>query len=403
MDRVRKRVRAEKRLKAKDLAKLAPGTHEDGGGLRLWVDPGKGNGTPGARRWQLRVTINGRRHNRGLGPYPLVSLDDARDQAADIRRAARTGRDLIAEEEAQRARSVSFKQAFESMFDLRKEQLSNAKHLGQWTSTMETYVFPTIGKKAVSDVTPADILAILEPIWFEKAETAKRVLQRLELVFKSAILRGHREKASPCIGIAAELGVKNRDVEHHRALPYANVPAFIQVLRESPCQEVTKLAFEWLILTATRSGETRGARWEEIDSKSALWTIPKERMKGEKARRREHVVPLSKRCLEILQEARALNPKSDLLFPAPRSGEELSDMTLTKVLRDRGFADVATAHGFRSSFRDWATESAKVREVVAEAALAHTVRDKTEAAYRRAAYLEERKALMRRWARYCCT
>lgn len=395
MDRVRKRVRAEKRLKAKDLSKLTPGTHEDGGGLRLWVDPEREDGTPGARRWQLRVTINGRRLNRGLGPYPLVSLDDARDQAADIRRAARTGRDLIAEEEAQRAKSVSFKQAFESMFELRKKQLSNAKHLGQWTSTMETYVFPTIGDKAVSDVTHADILAILEPIWFEKAETAKRVLQRMELVFKSAILRGHREKASPCIGIAEELGVKHLDVEHNRALPYAKVPVFIQTLRESPCHEITKLAFEWLILTATRSGETRGARWDEIDG--ALWTIPKERIKG----RREHVVPLSRRCLEILKRVRKLHPESDLLFPAPRSGEELSDMTLTKVLRDRGFADVATAHGFRSSFRDWATELAKVREVVAEAALAHTVRDKTEGAYRRAAYLDERKTLMRRWARYC--
>jgi len=269
-DRVRKRVRAEKRLKAKDLTKLEPGTHEDGGGLRLWVDPDREDGTPGARRWQLRVSINGKRLNRGLGAYPLVSLDDARDQASDIRRAARTGRDLIAEEEAQRAMSVTFKQAFESMFELRKKQLSNAKHMGQWTSTMETYVFPTIGKKAVSDVTHADILAILEPIWFEKAETARRVLQRLELVFKSAILRGQREKASPCIGVAEELGVKHLEVEHHRAMPYAEVPGFIQMLRESPCHDVTKLAFEWLILTATRSGETRGAHWDEIDGKAAL-------------------------------------------------------------------------------------------------------------------------------------
>jgi len=238
--------------------------------LRLWVDPDREDGTPGGRRWQLRVTINGKRLNRGLGPYPLVSLDDARDQSADIRRAARTGRDLIAEEDAQRAKSASFKQAFESMFEIRKKQLSNAKHLEQWTSTMETYVFPTIGAKAVSDVTHADVLAILEPIWFEKAETAKRVLQRMELVFKSAILRGRREKASPCIGIAEELGVKRLEVEHHRALPYANLPGFIQTLRGSPCHEVTKLAFEWLILTATRSGETRGARWGEIDSSGAV-------------------------------------------------------------------------------------------------------------------------------------
>jgi integrase len=397
MHRVRNRVRGEKRLRAADVAKLAPGTHEDGGGLRLWVDPDRENGDRGPRRWQLRVTIAGKRYNRGLGSYPLVPLDMAREKATDIRRAAREGRDLIAEEEVKRVRSVSFQQAFGSMFDLRKKALSNAKHLQQWSSTMEAYVFPTIGEKPVADVTHADILAILEPIWFEKAETAKRVLQRMELVFKSAILRGQRERASPCVGVREELGVKHLDAEHHRALPYAEVSDFIQVLRASPSYEITQLAFEWLILTATRSGETRGARWDEIDRKAALWTIPKERMKS----RREHVVPLSKRCLEILKKAKALHPDSELLFPAPRNGEALSDMAFTKVLRDRGFADRATAHGFRSSFRDWATESAKVREVVAEAALAHTVKDKTEAAYRRAAYLDERRELMQRWASYC--
>ncbi len=397
MQRVRNRVRGEKRLRAADIAKLAPGTHEDGGGLRLWVDPDRESGDRGPRRWQLRVTIAGKRYNRGLGSYPLVTLEVAREKATDIRRAAREGRDLIAEDELKRVRSVTFKQAFESMFDLRKKALSNAKHLQQWSSTMEAYVLPTIGDKPVADVTHADILAILEPIWFEKAETAKRVLQRMELVFRSAILRGHRERASPCVGVREELGVKHVNVEHHRALPYAEVPAFIRVLRASPSYEVTQLAFEWLILTATRSGETRGARWDEIDTKAALWTISRERMKG----RREHVVPLSKRCLKILEEAKALHPDSELLFPAPHSGGALSDMALTKVLRDRGFADRATAHGFRSSFRDWATESAMVREVVAEAALAHSVKDKTEAAYRRAAYLDERRALMQRWARYC--
>lgn len=387
INRARKRRRTEKRLKANDLSKLSPGWHEDGGGLRFVVEPG-------SRRWVLRVTIAGVRRNRGLGPYPLVSLDDARDKATDIRRAARDGRDLAAEEAEQRARSVTFKKAFELVLELRKQQLSNAKHLAQWSSTMETYVFPTIGERQVSDVTHADILAILEPIWFDKAETAKRVLQRMEVVFKSAILRGLREKASPCVGIREELGVKHLQVEHHRALPYARVPAFVRKLRAGQATPATKLAFEWLILTATRSGETRGARWNEIDA--ALWVIPKERMKG----RKEHVVPLSKRCLQILKEARALS-EGDLLFPGPRSGEELSDMTFTKLLRDNGYADIATAHGFRSSFRDWATESAKVREVVAEAALAHTVRDKTEAAYRRAAYLDERKLLMARWARFC--
>jgi hypothetical protein len=168
MHRVRKRARGEKRLKASEVPKLQPGTHEDGGGLRLVVEPGREKGKPGPRRWVVRVTINGKRHNRGLGPYPLVTLDKARHQATEIRRAAREGRDLLAEQEEQRARSASFRQAFESMFANRKKSLSNAKHLQQWCSTMETYAFPRIADMPVSDVTHADILAILEPIWFEK-------------------------------------------------------------------------------------------------------------------------------------------------------------------------------------------------------------------------------------------
>jgi integrase len=397
MHRVRERVRGEKRLKAAELAKLPLGTHEDGGGLRLVVEPNGEDGKPGPRRWVLRVTIAGKRHNRGLGPYPLVPLESAREAASDVRRAAREGRDLLAERKQARARSVSFRQAFDHFFAIRRKSLSNAKHLQQWPSTMETYVFPRIGNKPVSEVTHADILAILEPIWFDKPETARRVLQRMELVFKSAILRGQREKASPCIGIAQELGVAHLKVEHHRALPYSEVPAFLKTLLACNSDPITKLAFEWLILTATRSGETRGAQWDEIDIKKALWTIPERRMKG----RREHVVPLPPRCLQILKTARALNVGSELLFPGPRTGEELSDMTLTKVLRDIEIADRATVHGFRSSFRDWATEHDQVREVVAEAALAHAVKDKTEAAYRRAGYLDERRELMRRWARYC--
>jgi integrase len=389
-----KRVRGERRLRAKDIAALRPGTHEDGGGLRLVVEPS------GTRRWVLRVTIAGKRRHRGLGPFPLVSLDKARDVALDIRRAAREGRDLPAEQRRERAKSASFRQAFDTFFDLRKQSLSNGKHLKQWPATMEAYVFPRIGDRPVSDITHADILAILEPIWFEKPETAKRVLQRLEAVFKSSILRGQREKASPCIGVAQELGSDHRDVQHHRALPYAEVPAFIQTLRSCRSNPVTKLSFEWLILTATRSSETRGAMWTEIDQATALWAIPKERMKGRKKDRREHVVPLSARCLQIVQEARALNPDSELLFPGPYTGAQLSDMTLTKVLRDLKLADRATAHGFRSAFRDWATEVDKCREVVAEAALAHGVRDKAEAAYRRATYLDERRKLMNGWTSF---
>ena len=281
-------------------------------------------------------------------------------------------------------------------FELKRQGLSNAKHLAQWPTTMETYVFPKIGSRPVGDVIHADILELLKPIWYAKPETAKRVLQRMEAVFKSAILRGQRGKASPCIGVAQELGTRHRKIEHHRALPHSEVPTFIKLLRASSATPATKLAFEWLVLTTTRSGETRGAAWTEINDTKALWVIPSTRMKSGV----EHAVPLSARCLEIAREARILHPNSVLLFPG-RTAKALSDMTLTKALRDLNLADRATVHGFRSSFRDWATEVDKCREVVAEAALAHVVRDKTEGAYRRTSYLEEHRQLMRRWAAYC--
>lgn len=210
--------------------------HEDGGGLRLVVDPS------GARRWVSRLTITGRRVNRGLGSFPLVSLDAARDRATDLRRAAKAGRDVRAEEKAEAAKAVTFREAFEAMFAVRQKQLSNAKHLAQWSSTMEAYAFPRIGGKAVGEVTHADVLAILEPIWWAKPETAKRVLQRLEAVFKSAILRGNRAKASPCIGVADELGRGNREVEHHRAMPWRDVPAFVVRLQGSRRMLATRLA-----------------------------------------------------------------------------------------------------------------------------------------------------------------
>jgi integrase len=303
------RVREEKRLRAKDVAALPPGVHEDGGGLRLVVEPPRGK-KPGPRRWVLRVTIAGRRHNRGLGPYPLVHLDQARDAAAEIRRAARAGRDLITERRSVQARSVTFRQAFETVFEVRRKAMTSEGHIEQWQSTMNRYVFPRIGDQLVSDIGHADILDVLKPIWFEMPQTGSRLLQRMETVFKSAIRHGHREKASPCAGVVEELGRPNHEVEHFLALPYAEVPAFLETIRICNSNPTTRLALEWLILSATRSNETRGACWSEVHEVSATWIIPKERMKG----RREHQVPQSERCLEILKEARAINPDSPLLF-----------------------------------------------------------------------------------------
>jgi integrase len=215
---------------------------------------------------------------------------------------------------------MTFRQAFEKYFDHKRKQLSNAKHLKQWPSTMERHVFPVFGDVAVADVTTAQVLDALSPIWYGKPETARRVLQRIEAVFESAILHGAREKASPCVGVVQHLGTRHRDVRHHPSLPYQEVPDFIfselrrQTQRGWP---TTRLALEFLILTATRSGETLKARWSEIDLDNALWVIPKERMMKS---RKPHTVPLSPRCLEILREAHALNPDSDLVFEAQKRG-----------------------------------------------------------------------------------
>ena len=368
----------------------SPGKYEDGGGLRLIVGPNV------TKRWVVRVTVAGKRLERGLGTYPDISLDAARDAAAKARKAAEVNLDIKAEERREALAAMTFREMFKITLAQREKQLSNAKHLKQWTSTMEAYVFPAIGSTPVGDVTTAQVLKVLSPIWFSKPETARRILQRMEAVFKSAIVRGARRAASPCIGVAEELGTKHRVVRHHASMPWQEVPQFIVLLRNSGPRrfQVTSLALEFLILTATRSGETRGTQWDEFDLDGATWVIPSERMKA----REEHRIPLSKRCLEILSEVRATSPRSQLVFPS-KGGVPLSDMTLTKLLRDEGLK--ATPHGFRSSFKVWASESAKVPHEVSEAALAHSLGSKVVAAYLRTDFLEERRPLMQAWSDYC--
>lgn len=367
-----------------------PGTYEDGGGLRLVVS------SQSAKRWVLRVSSNGRRRELGLGSFPAVSLEDARAKAGELRTAIKSGKDPVADKrKTQRTRNTTFADAFETFFTVKRQTLSNKKHREQWVSTMRTYVFPAIGDTPIADITASDILDILTPIWFEKPETARRVLQRMEAVFKSAILRGTRTLASPCIGVAQELGNRNRIERHHAALPWQEVPKFITELRSRASMLSTKLALEFLILSAARSGEVRGAVWSEIDLDKEEWRIPGSRMKG----RLEHVVPLADRSIEILNLAKQVNPNSRLIFPGQEL-RQLSDMTFTKLIRDMGYGTRATAHGFRSSFKDWAAEEAKVFDEVSEAALAHKVAEKVRAAYLRTKFLEERKQLMSRWAMF---
>ena len=258
-------------------------------------------------------------------------------------------------------------------------------------------MFPVIGNRPVAEITAAEVIEVLKPIWFSKPETAARVLQRIKATFDSAILRGTREKANPCIGITRELGTDHRKVAHHRALAWEAVPAFVRSLRSREMRPVTRLLFEFLILTAARSGEARGALWNEIDLTARTWTIPaSDPVSGRRMKAGAmHVVPLADRAVEILQEARKLH-EGRLVFPGTK-GQPLSDNTLSKLMRDGGVP--GTPHGFRSAFKDWAAEIG-VRDEVSEAALAHADRDKVRAAYRRTRYLDERRILMQRWAEF---
>jgi integrase len=376
-----RRSRTSERLKTKDIDALPPGEHQDGGGLVLRVE------ATGAKRWVQRLTINGRRLKRGLGGCPPVSLKVARRRSKEAQLAAWEGRDILSE-----TAGATFAEVFEEHFAERKKGLKNGKHIWQWEAGMKTHAYPVIGERPIAQVTHDEIVAILRPIWMETPVAAKRLLQRMRIIFDIAISRGIREKANPCIGVADDLPKQGTRVRHQPALPYVKVPGFIRDLRAFSATYVTKLAFEWQVLTATRPGETRFANWAEINTEAQEWVIPAERMKAKV----QHVVPLAPRCLEILAQTQP----GGLLFPA-KSGEPLSNMAFMQVLRRMGLGDRASAHGFRSSFRDWATEVAKVREVVAEAALAHTVPNKTEAAYRRATYLEARITLMADWASFC--
>ncbi len=378
-----------------------PGIYADGAGLSLVVTDA------GVKRWELRVSVGGRRRQLGLGLYPNVSLENARHNARrnalELRQQHRygarpsSGRRPLLQVEPPGIQPVTFHQAFDSYFEMKAQQLSNPKHAAQWQSTMEAFVFPSIGKRPIADITAAEVIDVLKPIWNDKPETAKRVVQRMRAVFEAAIVRGDRQTAAPTTGVKTVLGTRPRASQrHHAALPYSEVPSFIRHRHRQTGLPTTWLAFELLILTAARSNEIRSATWDEFDLVGALWTIPAIRMKA----RDPHVVPLSDRAVAVLKAARADYPDSELVFPGAKPGRPLSDMTLTKVLRSAGLGGRATAHGFRSSFKDWCAEFAQARDEVSEAALAHKIPNKVRAAYLRTSFLDERRALMQRWEDY---
>jgi integrase len=267
---------------------------------------------------------------------------------------------------------------------------ANGKHVEQWINTLRHQAFPIIGDKAISEITPADVLAVLSPIWLSKPETARRVRQRIRVILEWARVAGHRDGINPADAVGAGLPRQSRKREHFASVPYAEVPELVRRSRASSGSGMVRLAFEFLILTAARTGEAIGARWVEIDFETKTWTIPASRMKA----KREHRVPLSPRCIEILHLAKALQPKSEFIF-AGRHGEQLSNMALGMFLRRLGREE--TVHGFRSSFRDWAAESGFSHEVC-EAALAHMLESKVERAYRRTDLFEQRREVMMAWA-----
>ena len=271
----------------------------------------------------------------------------------------------------------------------------NARHAASWLTCLREYAFPRIGDRPVSDVTAQDVMAVLLPIWHSRAETARRVRQRIGTVMKWAIAEGFRtdNPAGEAIGAALPRNNGNGGPRHHRALPYGEVAGALATVRASGAGMSTRLAFEFLVLTAARSGEVRLATWDEIDMDAATWTVPGERMKAG----RDHRVPLSDRALAILDEARVLRDATNLAFPGTRRGP-LSDMTLSKLLRDLGID--AVPHGFRSSFRDWAGERTNFPREVCETALAHVNPNKVEAAYARSDLFAKRRDLMERWALY---
>lgn len=375
------------------------GLHGDGAGLWLKVTEA------GSKSWILRYTSGGRERWMGLGPYPDVSVAEAREKAAELRKQVRAGIDPLDEKHEQRAisraataRSVTFDWCAEQFIDAHKAGWRNPKHVDQWRNTIATYASPIIGKLSVDKVDTAHIMRIMEKdaLWTQKNETASRLRGRLENVMDWATVRKYRAGDNPArwkghLDKLLPAKSKVQKNEHHAALPWPEIGTFMEAMRK--VEGMGALALEFAILTAARSGEVRGATWTEIDIDSGMWIVPAERMKA----KREHRVPLSKQALAVLTKA---GTKEGLIFPGMKKETALSDMSLSAVLKRMARSDL-TVHGFRSTFRDWCAESTNYPRDMAEMALAHTVGDKVEAAYRRGDMLDKRRHMMQAWADFC--
>lgn len=374
----------------------APGRYSDGDGLILYVR------SEAVKTWVLRVQDGGKRRDIGLGSLKSVSLADAREAAAEMRRMIARGIDPVAERKRERMVIPTFRAAALEVHGEHKAAWKNGKHQAQWLATLETYAFPKLGDLLVSEIEGPIIRDVLAAIWLAKPETARRVRQRIGTVLDWACAKGFRASEAPMRSLSRGLPRQPKKDGHFAAMAHADVPKFLASLCQR--ESMGRLALEALVLTAARSGEIRLATWDEIDFERGLWSIPAERMKMGRA----HVVPLSEQVIDVLLRAREHRTEAtELVFYGHAQGRSsataekrpLSDMTLLKILRDAKL-DV-TVHGFRSAFRDWVAEETSFPGEVAEAALAHTIPNKVEAAYRRTDFLEKRRALMAAWGSYC--
>ena len=380
-----------------------PGRYADGGGLYLQV------GATGSKAWLFRFMLDGRSREMGLGALADVSLSEARITATAMRKLVKDGTDPIERREAEReavrvaaalaaAKAMTFKECAERFIEAHKAGWKNEKHRTQWPNTLRDYAYPVFGELPVAEINLPLVLKVLEPIWGTKTETASRVRGRIEAVLDWATVRGYRQGENPArwrgqLSHLLPARARIQKVEHHAALPYVEMGAFMADLRKRDA--VAARALEFTILTAARTGEVIGATWGEIDLEAAMWTIPAARMKAG----REHRVPLSVPALAILRTM-AKHRQGDIVFPGGRQDTALSNMGMTMLMRRMGRGDL-TAHGFRSSFRDWAAESTAYPNEVVEMALAHTVGNKVEAAYRRGDLFDKRRRLMDDWSTFC--
>ena len=373
-----------------------PDKYYDEHGLLLRVRPS------GSKNWFWRGTVQGRRRELGLGAFPYVSLAQAREKALDYRRIAKAGRipatspdvdPLLSPREPRKpakSKAPAFRKLASEVIDFHRPTWRNPRSAAQWESSLRDYAYPAFGDKPVDKVTTADVLRALHPIWNTKRETARRTRQRISAVMKAAIAAGHRPDNPAADALRSALPKGGQVQNHQRALPHDQVAQALATVRASNAHPSTKLAFEFLVLTAACSGEVRLMVWAEVDLHARLWTVPAQRMKAQ----REHRVPLSLRAVDLLAEAGV--QQNALVFPSA-TGRAMSDATLSKLIRELGIA--AVPHGFRSSFRDWCGDTGQPREL-AEAALAHTIRNKAEAAYARTDLLERRRQLMEAWSSY---